>query len=197
MSSHEFIDYLKSPQKLNGISLTELQDLLNNYPYCSSLYILLIKNLFVLNSEKKDDFIKSSSVYLYDRKKLFKFIHDIPDDNNIQPQIPSYSLDKIEEPLNNDNVPRQTSYSNDLIDNFLKEQPKLNIKPGENSFEDEEIPEEDDNNNEFVSEILAEIYWKQGNRDKAIHIYEKLSLNFPEKSSYFATQIDKIKKEII
>jgi hypothetical protein len=159
--------------------------------------MLLAKNLFVLNSEKKDDLIKNSSVYLYDRKKLFKIIHDIQDDTNIQPHIPSYSLDNIEEPLNNDKVPRQDNCSNDLIDNFLRKQPKLTIKPGGNNFEDEEIPEEEDNNKEFVSEILAEIYWKQGNRSKAINIYEKLSLNFPEKSSYFAAQIEKIKKEII
>jgi hypothetical protein len=197
MNPQVFIDFLKFPKRLDDTSLIELQEILNDYPYCSGIRMLLAKNLFVLNSEKKDDFIKSSSVYLYDRKKLFKYTHDIPDDNNIQPQIPSYSLENIQEPLNNDNVPRQTSYSNDLIDNFLKEQPKLNIKPGENSFEDEEIPEEEDNSKEFVSEILAEIYWKQGNRNKAIHIYEKLSLNFPEKSSYFAAQIEKIKKEII
>ncbi|MGD0710393.1 MAG: hypothetical protein ABR968_04365 [Bacteroidales bacterium] len=198
MNSSEFIGYLKFPNRLNNVSLTELQNLLDDYPYCSSLRLLLAKNLFVLNSEKKDDFIKLSSVYLNDRKKLFKFIHDIPDYNDIQPRIPSYS---IEEQENNNNLSLETyanaNNSNDLIDNFLREQPKLNIQPSGNNFEEEETSEEVEKEQEFVSEILAEIYWKQGSRDKAIHIYEKLSLNFPEKSSYFATQIEKIKKEII
>jgi hypothetical protein len=192
MTSLEFINYLKSPKRLNNVSLTELQILLDDYPYCSGIRMLIAKNHFILNSEKKDDFIKSSSIHLYDRKKLFKFLHDISDENHIQLPVISYSLEVQTD--NNNSSGQKSDIQNVLIDKFLKEQPKLIIKPLENSFNQEEILEEKDNEQEFVSEILAEIYWKQGNRNKAIRIYEKLSLNFPEKSSYFAAQIEKIKK---
>jgi hypothetical protein len=46
---------------------------------------------------------------------------------------------------------------------------------------------------EIVSETLALLYARQGNIQKAIHIYQKLSLRFSEKSRYFAAQIENIK----
>lgn len=48
-------------------------------------------------------------------------------------------------------------------------------------------------NEEIVTEAMAEVRAKQGQPDKAIHIYEKLGLLNPEKSSYFAGKIAEIK----
>ncbi|MBE6194405.1 MAG: hypothetical protein E7140_01565 [Rikenellaceae bacterium] len=53
-----------------------------------------------------------------------------------------------------------------------------------------EIGEEDD----LVSEELAEIYLAQGLKCEAIEIYRKLSLLNSEKSAYFAEKIGNIEK---
>mgnify|MGYP003308143788 CR=1 FL=1 len=53
-----------------------------------------------------------------------------------------------------------------------------------------EIDEEDD----LVSEELAEIYLLQGLKCEAIEIYRKLSLLNSEKSVYFAEKIENIEK---
>lgn len=53
------------------------------------------------------------------------------------------------------------------------------------------------NENEGVyTETLAEIYVEQGYYQEAEEIYSKLILLYPEKSAYFASLIEKIKKEI-
>jgi hypothetical protein len=52
----------------------------------------------------------------------------------------------------------------------------------EHSIEDREI----------VTETMAEVWVKQGNRQKAIEVYNKLSLQNPAKSSYFASLIEQL-----
>ena len=51
------------------------------------------------------------------------------------------------------------------------------------------------NEEEFVSEQLAEIYAQQGLFDQAKETYRKLSLLYPKKSIYFAELIEKLDKE--
>jgi len=49
------------------------------------------------------------------------------------------------------------------------------------------------NDREVVTEAMAEVWEKQGNKAKAIEVYQKLSLLNPAKSSYFAAKIEQLK----
>jgi hypothetical protein len=47
---------------------------------------------------------------------------------------------------------------------------------------------------DVVTEAMAEVWLKQGNREKAIEVYHKLSLSDPSKSAYFAAKIESLKQ---
>ena len=82
----------------------------------------------------------------------------------------------------------------ELIDKFILENPSISrpkaefynpISVAQNSIIDQE---------NIVSETLAKIYEQQSYIEKAISIYEKLRLHYPEKSRYFAAQIERLQE---
>ncbi|MCX6280173.1 MAG: hypothetical protein NT004_19085 [Bacteroidetes bacterium] len=79
-----------------------------------------------------------------------------------------------------------------LIEKFIREEPRIS-KPQATFFNptDSAIRSNYDDE-DIVSETLAQLYAEQGNIPKAIHIYQKLSLLNQEKSRYFAAQIEKL-----
>lgn len=84
--------------------------------------------------------------------------------------------------------------ANEIIERFIKEEPR--ISPAKASFYSpvNMARKSVEENDELVSPTLAQIYLAQGNKPKAVETYEKLILLYPEKSAFFATQIEKIKK---
>ena len=83
-----------------------------------------------------------------------------------------------------------------LIDRFIREEPRLS-PPRREFFNPVDMAKLSSMDREdLVSETLARIFVQQGDIPKAIKIYERLCLNFPEKSSYFAAQIENLKSNL-
>jgi hypothetical protein len=103
-------------------------------------------------------------------------------ENNGQPQEPA---------------PSKKQLQSELIDKFIFANPRIEPvrEKSDKPIEDISKPFVEEHGS-FVTETLAKIYVNQGYYSRAIDIYEKLSLKFPEKSSYFASQIEKVKELI-
>lgn len=65
----------------------------------------------------------------------------------------------------------------------------------ENEKEIAAIAEKANTTADVITEAMAEIWIKQGHKNKAIDIYSKLSFIFPEKSVYFASRIEQLKQK--
>jgi tetratricopeptide (TPR) repeat protein len=104
---------------------------------------------------------------------------DLPDPNE-NPEPPPVS-------------PEKKSGHNELIEKFIENNPRLEPLHGDQPEVD--ISEDSVKENDGIfTDTLARIYIKQGYYNKAIFAYEKLILKYPEKSDYFAGQIESIKK---
>ncbi len=85
---------------------------------------------------------------------------------------------------------------NVLIDRFIKSEPKIIPSKVEFYSPSNQAKKSITEDEDLVSETLANIYRQQGNLLKARSSYQKLSLLIPEKMAYFAALISTIDKEL-
>lgn len=201
MNRQQLFSFMDDPTLLDHYSLPLLASLVEEYPYCSTLHLLYLRNLLNLDHHHFRKQLKIATLYAGDRhvirkmvdyheekafeiKKIPKTDLSLKQGDSIQPRLPF----KPHQPVNEGQQA--------LIDRFIAANPTIS-KPSAVFFNPSDYARQSSIDNEsVVSETLARLYEIQGLYEKAIKTYEKLALYNPEKSRYFAAQIQKI-NEII
>jgi hypothetical protein len=119
-----------------------------------------------------------------------------PDDLFQLDEPEAATADTSSAPITEASAPK-TAKKVDLIEQFIKVNPTIQPRTEALTAQNEHFElkeEEETENDEFITETLSRIYLKQGHYQKAIDSFKRLSLKFPEKSVYFAQQIEEIKK---
>jgi len=200
MNINDFIQYLKNPGLLNADTLTELEKFAEDYPAFDLGWAVLLKNYKNLQHENYLHLLPKVSIRISDRKWLKKFLEmpvgyietEKPEYLSIEDYFPDSQAD-----IHQKNEPIQSGKMS-LIENFLANGGKIERKAGKlpeasaTDLSEKAITVNDD----IVTETFANILYDQGNLEKALDAFKKLSLKYPEKSIYFAARIEEIQSKL-
>ncbi len=89
--------------------------------------------------------------------------------------------------------PSEKEVKTRIIDRFIATSPKITPSKKDSTNEPAIVQQTTDSES-LMTETLAKVYLEQKKYDHAIKAYRILSLKYPEKSSFFANQIEAIKK---
>ncbi len=214
MTADQIYQFMQNPEKMNQETLPVLKELTEQYPAFETGWILYLKNLKNLKDSLFEQELINGAIRIHDRRKLYLFLNQKPTEpvtgqselNQLvsadEPDVfnlvfpTEYQLEKPEETSMEitQSIQNKPDKKQTLIAKFLEAQPKMplvKVQESESAMESQKQKEME--SDDFVTETLASIYAQQGYNKKAIQIFEKLSLKYPEKSTYFAAQIEKIK----
>lgn len=177
------------------------------YPFCSVFWVLGARFAELTNSFNKDEWLAKAGAFTSDREHLKKEIlkaravreskklsrvaqktGETKPVHDIMAEIDSYKEKEL-----SDNPTKE-----EIIDRFMGiENPKPDTNETEQTDKtyniDKVIHNSAKEDYKLVTETMAKIYVKQGKKDKAVKIYRQLMELNPQKSIYFANQIEQLK----
>lgn len=190
-SGNTFSKIIEEFDSMDSSKSLELKKILNSYPYFQSASAYYLKTLKAQKRDSYYELLPKTAILTFNRSLLRNWLSsDEIKDNKVKIKSEKYSfLDWFD--VINDDMPK-VDEKLDLIEEFIKNSPKIKIK---NDYEVKSSFKTDQKiKDELITETLAKIYMKQEKYNKAIKAYEILSLKYPKKSSFFADQINDIKK---
>lgn len=219
MQVEQLFRLLHNPHKITLEEVDALQNLLQQYPYFQAAYALLAKAAYHQSQSSAGRAVQIAAVYATDRNHLKAFLEDAPPFTAPQAMLTALApKEKSAAPKTGEHdfgnsyintirrksqreITKQKSLAQlDSIQAFLQKdvvfKPKsLQEMPHEGAQVD--LTQKSTTFHDgLATENLAQVLWQQGKLQRALTIYEKLVLKFPEKKAYFVTLIEALKRQI-
>lgn len=174
---------------LQSLDLEELSGVVSIYPWYAGARVELCRRMARLGEESWDKSkYAAQALYVPCRKRIY----DIMLSRRTKKEEPAAPAPK---PAKQIYVIGGDYYSADQYAQARKAEDNMFSEFMSNALkQNADVSSENGEVTNFYTEELAKIYLDQGYPQQAIEIYSQLSLRFPEKSVYFASLIEKIKK---
>ena len=196
MNSTEIQKYLKYPSLLSETTLPLLAELVQEYPWFQTGWVLYLKNLKNLECPEYQSVLNQVALRVANRKWLNGFIEGWHQPVKNEENTGEPSLVIADYPVG-ESEPGQYpgSDKSKLIESFLAKGATFKApSPDEPNIPGIDLAEKAVAiSDEIVTEKFANLLLRQLKYKEAIESFEKLSLKFPEKSIYFAARIEEVK----
>jgi hypothetical protein len=139
----------------------------------------------------KDDLLKAEEVKIEEISEVAQPETEINQSSNLNDNQAKVENIQVDMNVEKSEMPKEKK-SQLLIDSFIEKVDSLErLGTKETSLIGDISEKSTEEKDEFMTETMADLYVQQKNYQKAIEIYNKLILKFPEKKTYFAIQIKK------
>lgn len=192
---------------MNNFDISTLEQAVEKYPWFSLAHLELFKKMCELGEEQKRAYLDRAAAYLYSRERIYEISRG--EKEEITFEVETDPLHATESPkiilAGGDYFSRNDFKELKLdtakpLDKFIIEKPTLLrsnpiIAQKEVRYSEETGEGENFEDSGFYTETLAKIYSEQGFYKRAIEVYAKLILLYPEKSSYFTALVKDLKNK--
>ncbi|MEO8582517.1 MAG: hypothetical protein ABI415_01905 [Flavitalea sp.] len=215
--------HLFQKDNLEQVDAGDIESLVQKYPYFGAARYLLAKKAYRENGQEPQDEMVTAGLYFNNPLRLnWLLTHNEPEiETPMQDQEKQETTSTDESPiafqsyhtidyfasqgirlqqaeLTKDRLGQQLKSFTEWL-RSMKKLPNAEtegVPAAEDHFRQQHVIETAAHSikeKEVFTEAMAEVWAKQGNTSRAIGIYDKLSLQNPGKSGYFAAKIDQLK----
>jgi hypothetical protein len=221
MDQRLLLEWIQNPERLEGVSGEELEQLLEQLPAFEAGHLLNLRRLKANHSSRLPSANERVVAAVAQGQQVYRILHPRPVKSNDQPSLEPVTVSSpgsdtlttqtrlawfeswsLEGSAEDEDDALAMGYAEALASDLLEADHALENWVQGHATTAHHPPEMKDiaalslNTDEIpVSESLAELHLRQGQRQRAAQIYRKLMLRFPAKTTYFAARLEQIQSD--